>query len=309
MSNMNVQKTSDLTNLMQTYYEKRLLDKLRSKFHFADFAMKQKLRKNSGKVVRWNRYSDLSVNTTALTEGVSPDGDSLESNIVDATVAGYGRFVTISDFIEMTAISSVMNEAVDLLGYDAGRTADALTRNEVDTNGNQRYTDPANNSSKANVQSGSDVLKASDIRLAAKALAAADVEPWEDGLYRGIIHPIMEFDLLGDTTSQGFIQLVANTDASDQRKGKIGDIYGVKLFRSAHVRADATSTNVYMNPIVGKNAYGTVDLDGGSLQLIVKQLGSGADPLNQRATVGYKFYTANKVLDADRIAVINAYGA
>ncbi|MBR6782610.1 MAG: hypothetical protein IKM33_05380 [Clostridia bacterium] len=41
---------------------------------------------------------------------------------------------------------------------------------------------------------------------------------------------------------------------------------------------------------MGDNAYGTTQLSGEGLQHIVKQLGSAgtSDPLNQRATVGWK---------------------
>ena len=40
--------------------------------------------------------------------------------------------------------------------------------------------------------------------------------------------------------------------------------------------------------VVGANAYATTEVKGGGLQTIIKQLGSGEDPLNQRATVGWK---------------------
>lgn len=40
--------------------------------------------------------------------------------------------------------------------------------------------------------------------------------------------------------------------------------------------------------IVGSGAFATTSINGGGLQMIVKQLGSGEDPLNQRATVGWK---------------------
>ena len=41
---------------------------------------------------------------------------------------------------------------------------------------------------------------------------------------------------------------------------------------------------------MGAEAYGTTELTGGGLEHIVKPLGSAgtADPLNQRATVGWK---------------------
>lgn len=47
---------------------------------------------------------------------------------------------------------------------------------------------------------------------------------------------------------------------------------------------------VYSTLILGENAYGTTEIEGGGLEHIVKQLGSAgtADPLNQRATAGWK---------------------
>ncbi len=56
--------------------------------------------------------------------------------------------------------------------------------------------------------------------------------------------------------------------------------------------AGAKGRDVYATLIMGANAYGTTDVSGGGLQHIVKQLGSAgtADPLNQRATVGWKAY-------------------
>ena len=52
----------------------------------------------------------------------------------------------------------------------------------------------------------------------------------------------------------------------------------------------AKGRDVYSTLIVGADAYGVTDLEGGGLQHIVKQLGSSgtADPLNQRATAGWK---------------------
>ena len=47
---------------------------------------------------------------------------------------------------------------------------------------------------------------------------------------------------------------------------------------------------VYSTLILGANAYGVTELENGGLEHIVKQLGSAgtADPLNQRASAGWK---------------------
>lgn len=45
---------------------------------------------------------------------------------------------------------------------------------------------------------------------------------------------------------------------------------------------------VFSTIVLGANAYATTEIEGGGLQHIVKQLGSGQDPLNQRSSCGWK---------------------
>lgn len=54
--------------------------------------------------------------------------------------------------------------------------------------------------------------------------------------------------------------------------------------------AGAAGRDVYSTLVLAADAYGITELEGGGLQQFVKQLGSAgtADPINQRATVGWK---------------------
>lgn len=54
--------------------------------------------------------------------------------------------------------------------------------------------------------------------------------------------------------------------------------------------AGAAGVDVYSVLVIGKDAYGTTEIEGGGLEFIYKPLGSGgtSDPLNQRATAGWK---------------------
>lgn len=64
--------------------------------------------------------------------------------------------------------------------------------------------------------------------------------------------------------------------------------------------AGAKGRDVYATLIMGDNAYGVTKITGGGLQHIVKQLGSAgtADPLDQRATAGWKAYkTAARLVE------------
>lgn len=62
--------------------------------------------------------------------------------------------------------------------------------------------------------------------------------------------------------------------------------------------AGAGGVAVFSCLFLGKNAYGKTKIDGGGLKTIVKQLGSSgtADPLDQRATVGWKAIHTAEIL-------------
>lgn len=313
MALQNTQRTTDLSGHILTFLEKKFLDRLESNLVLAPLGLKKVLPKHMGKGVTWTRFTNLSGSTTALTEGESPDGLSLASTQYTASISAYGQYVTVSDYLDMSAINDTMLDVTDMLSYAAELTIDQLVRNELDANGTQRYTDPTNNSSKANVQSGADVIASSDLKIILRVMRKNDVAPFEDGLYRGVIHPLMEFDLLSETAASSFIILSGYNGSASQaiEKGEIGTAFGIKLLRSSNIRADATSTNTYGNIFVGRNAFGTVDLESAGLRIITKPHGSAGteDPLDQRATVGYKVYYATKLLDSNRAQILWAYNA
>ena len=62
--------------------------------------------------------------------------------------------------------------------------------------------------------------------------------------------------------------------------------------------------------VLGAHAYGVTALEGGGLEHIVKQLGYGDDPLNQRASVGWKAtQTAERLVEQYlvRIESVSSY--
>ena len=81
---------------------------------------------------------------------------------------------------------------------------------------------------------------------------------------------------------------------------KNSDTYTVfdgKSFSSATAYYEADEIlGVYACYFIGKNAYGTTQVDGGGLEHIIKPLGAGNDPLNQRATIGWKATKTAEIL-------------
>lgn len=74
------------------------------------------------------KYDPLPKALTPLTEGVTPDGQKLSMGVVTATVKQYGGFIELSDILLLTAIDNNLVQATKLLGAQAGRTLDTITR-------------------------------------------------------------------------------------------------------------------------------------------------------------------------------------
>lgn len=111
------------------------------------------------------------------------------------------------------------------------------------------------------------------------------------GYYVGIIHPDVSYDLMSDPK---WVNVKTYSDPDGIYEGEIGKIEGVRFVETTEAKVfageGASGRDVYSTLILGDNAYGVTELQGGGLEMIVKQLGSGGttDPLNQRATAGWK---------------------
>lgn len=70
--------------------------------------------------------------------------------------------------------------------------------------------------------------------------------------------------------------------------------------------AGAEGRDVYSTLIIGANAYGVTSVEGGGLEHIYKPLGSGEDPLNQRATAGWKAMQGAAILVQENLVRIES---
>lgn len=109
--------------------------------------------------------------------------------------------------------------------------------------------------------------------------------------YVAVVHPNVKYDII---SNKDFISVVKYAHADKIFKGEIGTIGNVKFVQSNFAKvfkgAGASKIDVYSTLVFGKDAYVTVEIEGEGTQTIVKGFGSGgtADPLNQRATQGWK---------------------
>ena len=101
-----VQTTGDLSDEMKTYYETRLIDLAEPRLVHDQFGDKYPIPQNGGKVIEFRKYSPLAKALEPLTEGVTPDGNSLNVTAVTAEVKQYGDYIQLSDLLQLTAIDN-----------------------------------------------------------------------------------------------------------------------------------------------------------------------------------------------------------
>ena len=124
---------------------------------------------------------------------------------------------------------------------------------------------------------------------AAAQLGAMNADPIGDS-YIAIIHPYAAYDL---KTCREFIEAHKYADPETMYRGEIGKLGNIRFVETSEAKIwkDTTCPSglaVFGTLVLGAHAYGVTELEGGGLEHIVKQLGYGDDPLNQRASVGWK---------------------
>lgn len=370
---------NDLSPEMKTVYDKVLIKNATPNLVHDQFGQKKPIPKNGGKTVEFRRYSPLAKATTPLAEAVVPDGKPLNVTTVTATVSQYGDYITLSDMLLLTSIDNNIVESLTLLGDQAGRTLDTVTREVINAGTSVQYGD-GTVTHRYDLDQTNDKVTLVATNKAARYLKVQNA-PKINGSFVAIVHPDVSYDIM---QLDKWIDIQKYTAAEKIFKGEIGEIGGVrfvetteaKIFHAADLTAgartlsvktaievaadtiavkelitaaDATAMvgrkvligttqyeiesvsaaaagsatitltatltvaadtviypgeagaagcDVYSTLVLGSNAYGVTMIEGGGLENIIKQLGSGgtSDPLNQKATCGWKSTKTAEIL-------------
>lgn len=270
----------------KTFYDMTLLDEAQAALVHDQFAQKRPIPKNGGKTIEFRKFASLPKATTPLTEGVTPDGKSLNVTAITATVAQYGDYITQSDVLELTSIDNTIVEATKILGRQAGLTLDTITRNVLQSGTNVTYC-PKSNGDEVTSRTGLDTTCQLTVKVVQQVVAKLKGQnaPTINGKYVGIIHPYVAYSLMRDPE---WIDAHKYAQPDNLFTGEIGEIAGVRFVETTE--AKVYQGGVFGTLIMGANAYGVTEITGGGLQTIIKQKGSAgtADPLDQRSSIGWK---------------------
>lgn len=288
-----INTTETMPDEIKTYYDDYLIDCSSPKLVHDQFGQKRPIPAGRGKTIEFRKVSPLPVSTTPLTEGVTPESQKLTISTVEAPVQQYGGYVELSDMVVLTAIDNNLVIATKQLGAQAGKTLDAITREVLAGGTNVQYAEGQVTQRSQLVggkAEGNHYLTVDAVRRAVRTLKKQDAEPIGDS-FIGIIHPDVAYDLMSDPK---WVNVKSYSDPEGIYEGEIGKIENVRFVETSEAKvfegAGSEGRDVYATLILGDNAYGTTEIEGGGLTLIVKQLGSGgaSDPLDQRASVAWK---------------------
>lgn len=297
--NTQVTTQSSLSVEMKTFYEDTLIDTAEPKLVHDQFGDKYPIPANGGKTIEFRKYSALAKATTPLTEGVTPSGDSLTVTNLESTISQFGKYITLSDMLELTAIDKNVVQATKLIGSQAGRTLDTITREKINAGTNVIYAPKSDGTavlSRATLD-GTCKLSVDLIFQAQAQLEAMNADTIDDS-FVAIIHPYAAYDLM---RCDEFIEVHKYAKPEEIYQGEIGKIANVRFVKSTEAKiwkgtGCPTGLAVFSTLVLGAHAYGVTEVTGGGLQHIVKQLGYGDDPLNQRSSVGWKATKTAEIL-------------
>lgn len=281
----NVTGANQLANEDKIFYERALLKRLLPELNFYKDAMKKKLPKNSGTTINFRKFNSLTAPSASLSEGVTPDGNNLDISKIEAVVAQYGDYVTISDLIQMTGIDPVLAETSELLGEEAGQLVDTKIQEAIAKGTNVFYAGGVE--ARGNV---SESLTGADIKKLVRKLKNANAKRFADGFYHMQIDPSIAYDLMEDPF---WVDVSKYAKPEQMAKGELGKMHGMKFFESTNLNVvNEGGKDIHIAYAYGKDAYACVDLEDGAgkPEIIVKPNGSAGtnDPLNQRASAGWK---------------------
>jgi len=294
--------TTQVDPAVAVFYDRVLLQAAHPDLVHLKFAQNARLDKKSGNTYKWRRYSNLSDATTPLAEGVNPPGQQMAKTDLTAQVSWYGDFVHITDVVDMTVEDPVLTIAADKLGKQMGKTFDTLMRDILSA-----CASATNASGGDNSQTPTEITRA-DVDAVVKTLLGADADmvtsmvtastgvgttPVRPAFW-SIIHTDLLDDLEAVTGFKSTSEYPRQNDVDDAEWGATGN---VRWLLTTNAKKTSESPAQYHLPIIGQNAYGDVAL--ATVKNIVKAFGSGgtSDPLNRKATSGWKKVWVARILN------------
>lgn len=291
------------------YYDRRFLERVVPQLYLKDMGDKKPLPTKSGTLIKWHRLQKLAPSLTPLVENTNPADQNVATDVVSVEPLTYGAWVKVSAELNLKSINPIVEEILDELADQAAITYDRIVFNAIHGNFQNQFAAGAAN--EAAVLDAS-VMNAGELRKAVYSLRSvtvdsvnASVPGFEGNLYKAVIHPAQEYDLLSDSAVGSFVDISKYKRPEEILKGEIGQLYGTRIVTSTNLpTGTGASDETFRAFVFGRQAYGVTELSGQGVRTIRQPAGSNNDPLEMFTTLGWKFMMAAKVLHSVRAVEI-----
>lgn len=307
--------TSDNMSVeLKTYYDTAVLENSREKRVFFQLGMKQRLPKRGGKSIELRKFDKLP-EAEKLQEAVIPEGAVLKATAITIPIDQYGRYVTISDILDMRAIDPVALHAAEEVSWSGQIKYEKLIRTVLQASANKLYADvldaegnyvstPTSRSELAAGASNMAYLTPRMINKAVTILKKADAPAYQGGKYLAVIHPSVAEDL---RNSKGWLDAHQYARPEEIYNGEIGELHGVRFIESTLAPiVEQGDVAVYQTMFFGRDAFAVIDPEGGGMETIIKNRDQVGGPLNQFSTVGVKFEMGCGIVYPERMLTLES---
>jgi len=280
------------------YYDRRFLERLTPQLYLKQCGDMKPLPTRSGTLIKWHRLNKLVAATTPLTENTNPSETTVGTTPVSVEPLTYGSWVKVSTELNLKSINPIVEEIQDEQADQAALTYDTVIFNAIHGNFTDQFAGGA--ASEITVADTS-VLNASEIRKAVFSLRNASVPGFEGNLYKAVIHPAQQFDLMSDSAVGSWLDILKYTTPDPLMKGEIGQMYGVRFLVSPNLQTGTGATDTtYRAFVFGRQAFGVTELSGNGVKTFRFNEGNTENPLVMYSTIGWKFMMAAVALQAER---------
>lgn len=226
-----------------------------------------------------NGTADSGTTTTLVDDALTQADDFWNGGFITITAGtNYGMTRQITDFIAAT----------NTLVFDA-------------------FPKPIDNTSQYRLVVGTgltsaNVLSTANLRLALRDLKRNKALKAEKGYYICLINPDIEYEFMGDTTWVNAATYKDNVDALYE--GEIGKWLGIRFVGASQLLRETVAGvadengSVHVAMLLGKEAYGVVELEGQQQKIYIKTPEQLGQPIPMYSTCGWQIGFESVVLNS-----------
>ena len=310
-----VTTSNAMSSTLKTFYDTEMLENARVEIFYGQFGMKQPLPAGKGKTVEWRKWNTFA-KASKLTAGVIPTGQTFGQSSITDNIEYYGTYATIDSELDIHAYDPTILGATEEMGSSMAETSETLIRNALLTGTNVMYCDnvtlatgavagtPKNPSE---MEASTTVMSVLTPKMVNKVVTyfKKNRVPRINGKYYAVIHPSVAEDL---RNSEGWLDAHKYASPEEIFNGEIGELHGMRFIENPFAPvlgggyANKAGTKTYATYCFGKDAFATIDPEGGAARMIIKTAEEVGGPLEQFSSVGYKLATNGaKILYQERM--------